>query len=157
MERSAGRCVVSGRLLDALVKSLPPKPVTIDVSDEQMTLTCGPVRATLPLMPAEDYPSLPVAPEPIGQINAQQFAKEVGRVLPACDITGTIASLPALTGVHIAFGDHGLIVTASNRYQLATNSDSGRPSRSTSRSSSRGPSSTASSRSATTTVRCPSA
>jgi DNA polymerase-3 subunit beta len=121
----AGRCVVSGRLLAELVKSLPPKPVTIDVSDEQMTLTCGPVRASLPLMPAEDYPALPVAPEPLGQINAQDFAREAGRVLSACDITGNIASLEALTGVLVVFGNVGLTVTATNRYQLATNTISG--------------------------------
>lgn len=115
-----GRCVVSGRLLAELVKSLPSKPVTIAVDDEQMTLTCGPVRATLPLMPAEDYPSLPTAPEPIGRIHAEDFAKQLGRVLPACDITGQIASLPPLTGVHIAFGDDHLRMAATNRYQLAT-------------------------------------
>jgi DNA polymerase III subunit beta len=115
-----GRCVVSGRLLAELVKSLPPKPVTIDVGDEQMTFTCGPVRATLPLMPAEDYPALPVAPEAIGIVHAEDFAKEVGRILPACDLAMN-AGLEALTGVHFAFADDHLIVTATNRYQLATN------------------------------------
>jgi DNA polymerase-3 subunit beta len=116
----AGRCVVSGRLLDAIVKSLPPKPVTVDVDDDQMTLVCGSVRATLPLMPAEDYPSLPAAPEPTGSLDAHAFAEQVGRVLPACDMAGEQA-VAALTGVHIAFADDRLIVTASNRYQLATN------------------------------------
>lgn len=120
-----GRCVVSGRLLAELVKSLPPKPVMVDVGDEQMVITCGPVRATLPLMPAEEYPSLPAAPEPIGQINAMVFAEQAGRVLPACDLTGAISNLSSLTGVLIVFGSQGLTMTASNRYQLATNTASG--------------------------------
>jgi DNA polymerase-3 subunit beta len=115
-----GRCVVSGRLLAEIVKSLPPKPVTVDVDDDQMTLVCGPVRATLPLMTAEDYPSLPTAPGSIGTVHAQDFAKEVGRVLPACDLAGEQA-VPALTGVHFELADDKLIVAATNRYQLATN------------------------------------
>jgi DNA polymerase-3 subunit beta len=113
------RVVVSGRLLAELVKSLPPKPVTIAVDDEQVTLTCGPVKATLPLMDAETYPSLPTAPEPIGSIHAHDFAGQLGRVLPACDIA-MAQSLPALTGVHVAFGDNDLTLAATNRYQLAT-------------------------------------
>lgn len=121
---TAGRCVVSGRLLAELVKSLPPKPVTIAVDDEQMTLTCGPVKATLPLMEAQDYPSLPTAPEPIGSIHAQTFAAQLARVLPACDIA-MAQSVPALTGVHVAFGDHDLTLAATNRYQLATTKVSG--------------------------------
>lgn len=118
------RAVVSGRLLADLVKSLPPKPVTIEVDDEQMTLTCGPVKATLPLMEAQDYPSLPTAPEPIGSIHAQTFAAQLARVLPACDIA-MAQSVPALTGVHVAFGDHDLTLAATNRYQLATTKATG--------------------------------
>jgi DNA polymerase-3 subunit beta len=120
---TAGRCVVSGRLLTELVKSLPPKPVTVAIDEDDDTylnLTCGSVRATLPLMEAADYPSLPVAPEPIGIVHAEDFARQVSRVLPACDITGQIANLAALTGVHFAFGDTELTVSATNRYQLAT-------------------------------------
>jgi DNA polymerase-3 subunit beta len=119
-----GRCVVSGRLLAELVKSLPPKPVTIEVDDGYLLLTCGPVKATLPLMPAEDYPSLPTAPEPIGSIHAEDFAKQLARVLPACDIA-MAQSVPALTGVHVAFGDHDLTLAATNRYQLATTKATG--------------------------------
>lgn len=121
---AAGRAVVSGRLLAELVKSLPPKPVTIAVDDEQMTLTCGPVKATLPLMDAETYPSLPTAPEPIGSVHAEDFARELARVLPACDIA-MAQNLPALTGVHVAFGDHDLTLAATNRYQLATTKATG--------------------------------
>jgi DNA polymerase-3 subunit beta len=116
----SGRGVVSGRLLAELVKSLPPKPVTVTVDDDQMTIVCGPVRASLPLMTAEDYPSLPVAPEPIGTVHAQDFARQVSRVLPACDISGQIANVAALTGVHLAFADKEMTVSATNRYQLAT-------------------------------------
>jgi DNA polymerase-3 subunit beta len=95
--------------------------VAIDEDDNTyLNLTCGSVRATLPLMEAADYPSLPVAPEPIGVVHAEDFARQVSRVLPACDITGQIASLAALTGVHFAFGDTELTVSATNRYQLAT-------------------------------------
>jgi DNA polymerase-3 subunit beta len=118
-----GKCVVSGRLLAELVKSLPPKPVRIAFDDHDetyLTLTCGPVKATLPLMPAEDYPSLPTAPEPIGTVHAEDFAKQVARVAPACDFTMERA-LPALTGIHLAFGDDRLTVAATDRFRLATN------------------------------------
>jgi DNA polymerase-3 subunit beta len=113
------RAVVSGRLLAELVKSLPPKPVTIEVDDGQMTLTCGPVKATLPLMDAEAYPSLPTAPEPVGSVHAEDFGRELARVLPACDIA-MAQSLVALTGVHVAFDIDTLTLAATNLYQLAT-------------------------------------
>ncbi len=122
-----GRAVVSGRLLAELVKSLPPKPVTVATTDELMTIDCGPVHATLPLMEAADYPSLPVAPEPIGIMHAEDFARQVSRVLPACDITGAIANVAALTGVHFDFDGEALAVSATNRYQLATTTFGWRP------------------------------
>jgi DNA polymerase III subunit beta len=118
------RIVVSGRLLAEPVKSLPPKPVAIAVDDDQMTITCGSVEASLPLMEAQDYPSLPAAPGgesgPIGIVHAEDFAKELARVLPACDIA-MAQSLAALTGVHFEFSAERITLAATNRYQLATN------------------------------------
>jgi DNA polymerase III subunit beta len=112
------RYVVSGRLFAELVKSLPAKPVTVEVNDEEMRLTCGPVKASLPLMPAEDYPVLPTSPEPIGYVHAEDFAREVARVLPAYDQAGT-SGLPTLTGMYLGFRDDHLSIAATNRYQMA--------------------------------------
>jgi DNA polymerase III subunit beta len=113
-----GRCVVSGRLFAELVGSLPPKPVTVEANAEQMTLTCGPVRAALPLMTLEDYPALPTPPDPIGIVHAEDFAKQVARVLPAHDAAGT-TGLPALTGMYLGLGGDQLSIAATNRYQMA--------------------------------------
>ena len=124
MSFDPARVVVSGRLFAELVGSLPPKPVTVALDEEGGTylhLTCGPVKAVLPLMPAEDYPSLPTSPDPIGTVNAQGFAREVARVLPAHDAAGT-TGLPALTGMYLEFGGPGddhLHIAATNRYQMA--------------------------------------
>lgn len=120
----ADRVVVSGRLLAELVKSLPAQPVTLAVDrddDTYLDLTCGPVKATLPLMPAEDYPSLPTTPDNTGAVGMLDFAKQVGRVLPAYDMAGA-TGLPALTGMFLEFGDDHLRFAATNRYQMAVGS-----------------------------------
>lgn len=124
---SGGRVVVSGRLFAELVKSLPPKPVTVFTDEDDpayLNLSCGPVKATLPLMPAEDYPVLPTSPESIGIVHAQDFAREVARVLPAYDEAGS-TGLPSLRGMYVGFNDDSLSIAATNRYQLALSTVTG--------------------------------
>lgn len=114
---SDGRCLVSGRLLAELAKTLPAKPVTAALGATALALTCGTVRLSLPTMTVEDYPALPTLPEPIGTVDAQTFAGAIERVAPAAAAIGTPPA--ALTGVHLAFGPDGIRVMATDRYRCA--------------------------------------
>lgn len=113
-----GRCLVSGRLLAELARSLPAKPVTAAPGPKGLNLTCGTVRLSLPTLPVEDYPTLPTLPDPAGTVDAQSFAEAVERVAPAADLGGA-AGLPALTGVHLTLGPGGIDLLATNRYRGA--------------------------------------
>jgi len=114
-----GRALVSGRLLAELVKTLPPaKSVSVSVDDTHLTLTCGAIRLTLPLMPVEDYPELPKIPTVVGRTEAQSFAEQVGRVAVAADTAG-VSAIPALLGVLLSFDGTGIRLEATNRYRGA--------------------------------------
>lgn len=115
---SDGRAVVSGRLLAELVKTFPDKPVTARIDGTRLAVTCGAVKLTLPLMPADEYPALPDMPPKMGTIDAEAFAAAVTRVYPASDPTGAKA-VPMLTGIHLRIdGDH-IAVEGSDRYRAA--------------------------------------
>src|SRR5690242_9002544 len=64
------RVLVSGRLVSALAATFPDKPLTLSVDGTVLRVVCGSIRASLPLMPADDYPTLPAQPPAIGTVDA---------------------------------------------------------------------------------------
>ena len=58
-----GEVLVSGRLLADISKSLPNKPVTIEVDGQKVSLSCGSSHFTLAVMPIDEYPLLPGQPQ----------------------------------------------------------------------------------------------
>ena len=62
-----GRALVSGRLLADICRSLPAKPVTMQLEDTRVVLTCGAARFSLQTMPVDDYPALPSMPAATGR------------------------------------------------------------------------------------------
>jgi DNA polymerase-3 subunit beta len=117
IDEQEGVVLVSGRKLAELVKTFPHKPVHLEERDTTLVIVCGPVRCTLPLMPAEDYPSLPATADPIGTIAAPVLREHVERVLSAADTKGDAAK-PALTGIHCIFDPGVLRLTATNGYRV---------------------------------------
>lgn len=113
-----GRALVPGRFLADITKTFPDKPVTVATADTTMVVTCGSVRLTLPLMTAQDYPTLPAAPATVGTVTGLHLAALTTRVGVAADVAGT-KGLPFLRGIHLQFGDR-LTATASDRYRAAT-------------------------------------
>lgn len=112
-----GRWLVSGRLAEAVTKTLDPKkPTALSVDDGKVLLRNGSTRISLPTMTVEDYPTLPAMPEPVGTVDAKMFADAVGRVTP---VTGSYASLPMLTGIHLVGIGSELRLAASDRYRAA--------------------------------------
>lgn len=121
---TAGRTLVSGRLLADITRALPPHPVEIAVDGPRVTISCGNARFSLPTMPIEDYPSLPVMPEIVGTIAGDVFATAVSQVAIAAGRDDTI---PMLTGVRLEIAGERLTMAATDRYRLAERTVSWNP------------------------------
>ncbi len=111
-----GTVLVLGRLLTDISRSLPNRPVDIATSGNKVEVTCGSSRFTLLLMPAEDYPTLPAAPEATGSIPGDVFTQAVAQVAVAADRGDT---LPILTGVRMQIDGEKVTLLATDRYRLA--------------------------------------
>ena len=113
---SDGQALVSGRLLADITKALPPHPVDVAVDGSRLTIACGSARFTLPTMPVEDYPRLPVMPTTAGTVPSADFANAVSQVAIAA---GRDDTLPMLTGVRLEIDGTRMTLAATDRYRLA--------------------------------------
>jgi DNA polymerase-3 subunit beta len=111
-----GVVLVPGRLLAEIVKSLPPRPVTLQTDGSRATLACGPASFSLLTMPLGDYPDLPAMPEPAGTLGSAALEAAVRQVATAA---GADDTLPMLTGVRIEIDGDDLTFIATDRYRLA--------------------------------------
>ncbi|QKW15341.1 DNA polymerase III subunit beta [Verrucosispora sp. NA02020] len=111
-----GAALVSGRLLAALVKALPNKPVELASVGAHLELVCGSARFTLPTMPVEDYPTLPALPDTIGTVDTAAFVAAINRATIAASRDDTI---PVMTGVRVEFRAGTVALLATDRYRLA--------------------------------------
>jgi DNA polymerase-3 subunit beta len=121
---TAGRVLVSGRLLAEITRALPNHPVQIEVTGHKAEITCGTARFTLPTMPVEDYPALPEMPTVAGAIDSDDFAQAVSQVAIAA---GRDDTLPVLTGVRLDMDGEKLTMIATDRYRLAIRDLTWRP------------------------------
>ena len=115
----AGRVLVDGKELAAVVKSLPKGVKTtaeITAEDDGLIVVCGEVEAVLSSLPLEEYPALPELPAEAGLVNAAAFVRSVVRVA-AC--AGTDDTLPALTCVKVTSEAGRLVLAGTDRYRLA--------------------------------------
>ncbi|WP_022872695.1 DNA polymerase III subunit beta [Nesterenkonia alba] len=111
-----GTVLVSGRLLNDIVKSLPNAPVTLTLEDSKVLVTCKSSRFTLATMPVDEYPDLPGQPETAGSIDGAGFAKAVSQVITAASRDDT---LPILTAVKVELEGDTITFLATDRYRLA--------------------------------------
>ena len=111
-----GRVLVSGRLLAEISRSLPAQPVDVAVDGARVVVTCGSARFTLPMLPVDDYPTLPEMPAVAGTIGADVFAAAVAQVAVAA---GRDDTLPVLTGVRVEIEGERVTLAATDRYRLA--------------------------------------
>jgi DNA polymerase III subunit beta len=121
---TAGRTLVSGRLLADITRALPPHPVDISVDGPRVLITCGNAKFSLPTMPVEDYPSLPQMPTSVGTVASDVFAAAVSQVAVAA---GRDDTLPMLTGVRVEIEGERLTLAATDRYRLAVRELSWKP------------------------------
>ncbi|MGH4026793.1 MAG: DNA polymerase III subunit beta [Pseudonocardiaceae bacterium] len=115
-DKSAGRVLVSGRLLAEIARALPPKDVRVAVDGSRLSVRCGSARFNLPMMQVEDYPAVPELPATSGTVRGEVFATAVSQVTVAASRDET---LPMLTGVRMEIGPDRLTFAATDRYRLA--------------------------------------
>ncbi len=115
-EGEDGQALVSGRLLAEICRSLPGTVVEMAAEGSRMSLHCGSARFLLPLLPVEEYPTLPQMPTASGTIGSDAFAAAVTSVAIAA---GRDDTLPVLTGVRIEIDGENLMLVATDRYRLA--------------------------------------
>ena len=111
-----GKVLVPGKLLADISRSLPNKPVTIQLDGNRVLVNAGSAKFTLPLLPINEYPNLPEMPETLGTIDAENFAHAVAQVASAA---GKDDSLPSLTGIHVEVNGENITMAATDRYRLA--------------------------------------
>lgn len=118
-----GRMLVSGKLLAAVAaaatKSAGKTPeVTVSGGDgKTAAVKAGRAEWTLPSLPVEDYPQLPGADTPEGEVSADELHRALARVMPAVDKQGQV---PALGGVEFSAAGDTLTLAATDRFRLAT-------------------------------------
>ena len=66
--KEAGKVLVPGKLLADISRSLPNKPVTIQLDGTRVLVIAGSAKFTLPVLPINEYPNLPEMPEALGTI-----------------------------------------------------------------------------------------
>jgi DNA polymerase III subunit beta len=115
-DKSAGRVLVSGRLLAEIARALPPKDVRVAVEGNRLAVRCGSARFNLPLLHIEDYPEVPELPATSGKVRGDVFGTAVAQVTVAASRDET---LPMLTGVRMEIGSEALTLAATDRYRLA--------------------------------------
>jgi DNA polymerase-3 subunit beta len=111
-----GETLVSGKLLDAISRSLRNLPVSVVSDAVKAELECGPSRFTLQALPVSEYPALPEMPASTGTIEASVFDAAVKQVIPAA---GKDELLPIYTGVRIEIDGDTLSLLATDRYRMA--------------------------------------
>ena len=111
-----GKVLVPGKLLADISRSLPNKPVTIQLDGTRVLVNAGSAKFTLPVLPINEYPNLPEMPEALGVIEADLFNEAVAQVATAA---GKDDSLPSLTGVHVEVNGENITMAATDRYRLA--------------------------------------
>lgn len=111
-----GKVLVPGKLLAEISRSLPNKPVTIQLDGTRVLVNAGSAKFTLPVLPIQEYPNLPEMPEALGTIDADLFNQAVAQVSTAA---GKDDSLPSLTGIHVEVNGENITMAATDRYRLA--------------------------------------
>ncbi|GAA1997867.1 DNA polymerase III subunit beta [Brevibacterium samyangense] len=111
-----GTFLVSGKLLAEISKALPNQPVVLELNGAKVDLTCGSSRFSLMTMPVEEYPSLPVVPEPTGVVSSSAFQHSVAQVSIA---TSKDETVPILTSVRVEIEGNTVTLLATDRYRLA--------------------------------------
>lgn len=115
---TAGKAVVSARLLAELVKTFGPTQIDGCIDGADLVLRAGRAEVSLPLMPAEDYPTSPVPPPAVGVVDGDELALALKRVNVAVD-RGGHTGIASMLGIFLRLTPQGIELSATDRYQAA--------------------------------------
>lgn len=112
-----GEVLVPGRLFASLLATLPPgRMVTLAISGDRVTVSCGATQASIRTLPVEDFPTLPAWPDRLGEMAAADLAEATRQVVDAAD---TDPACPGMCGIELTLSETGAMVTATDRYRFA--------------------------------------
>jgi DNA polymerase-3 subunit beta len=111
-----GVCVIPARLAADIVRSLEPGAVQIETDDDEARIASGRSQFAVRVLPADEFPRLPVQSGDAVTLAAADFAEALRQVVRAA--SGDDAR-PVLTGVLMAAEDPGLRLVATDSYRLA--------------------------------------
>ena len=111
-----GAAVVPARLVGDIVKALPAGAVSVELSDEEMSISAGRSQFSVRPLSLEDYPSQSEPAAEAVTLSAAVVADALRQVVRAASTDDARA---VLTGVLLAAEDDGLRMVATDSYRLA--------------------------------------
>jgi DNA polymerase-3 subunit beta len=111
-----GVAVIPARLAGDIAKALEPGTVSVDAGADEAEITSGASQFMVRLLPAEEFPQLPVPAGEAVTVPAAAFAEAMRQVVPAASSDD---ARPILTGVLLAAEKQGLRLVATDSYRLA--------------------------------------
>lgn len=111
-----GQCVVPGRLLGDITKTLPAAPVVMELTENTVELTCGRSQFSVPILAVTEAPQMPDLPDTVGTVDAASFAEAVGQVHVAAASPDMLLNL---AGIRFELSNTTLTIAATDRYRLA--------------------------------------
>lgn len=114
---TAGTAVVPAKLLADLAPKLADAPVSVELDDGTVNITCGNSTIGMRTLPTEDYPTidLPENGEDV-TVPAATLLTLDNEVKPA---VSTDNARPMLTGVQLEISDSSFVAAATDSYRLA--------------------------------------
>lgn len=112
----AGVTLVNGRILSDICRSLPNRPVELELEGTKLDIECGNARFSLHSMKLDEYPALPESPDVIGTVDGEEWLQAVTQVSTAASHDET---LPLLVSVCIEIEGETMSLMATDRYRLA--------------------------------------
>jgi DNA polymerase-3 subunit beta len=117
-----GQTVVPAKLFDGLTTRLKPGSVNFEVEGDDAKLSAGAARASVRLLPADEFPQVSQPEGATVTLDAGPFAEALRQVIPAASRDD---ARPILTGVLLTATDDGLRLVATDSYRLAVRDLSG--------------------------------
>ncbi len=110
-----GQAVVPAKLFDGLATRLKAGTVTFEVEGDDARISSGPARASVRLLPADEFPRVNPTEGTTVSVDAEPLAEALRQVIPAASRDD---ARPILTGVLIMATATGIRLVATDSYRL---------------------------------------
>ncbi len=112
-----GEMVIPCKMLSNITKTLPDAPVTFELSERQVLISCEKSSFRLNTLDANDFPEFPAyAIESAVELPTDILSEMVGRVWR---VTSTDKARPILGGVHMKVENNTVRLVATDSFRLA--------------------------------------